>query len=89
MFDETKAQTKICSRCGEEKPATKKYFSPIKTGRFGIMGECKICRALKAKEYRRNNPEKVRLSEQKRDKEKRGAVMQRPAYPPETGTAPD
>lgn len=39
--------TKVCSRCGQEKPLTE--FSPNKTCKDGHIGQCKKCNA----EYKR------------------------------------
>lgn len=34
-------QTKVCSRCKEEKPVSE--FSKHKNGKYGVNGQCKIC----------------------------------------------
>ena len=32
-----------CSSCNKEYPATKEYFYPAKTGKYGLKGKCKKC----------------------------------------------
>lgn len=39
-----KGRQKQCSKCLEMKPATKKYFSPNKKGKFGLHARCRNCR---------------------------------------------
>ena len=36
-------QTKVCTKCGEEKPATTEYFFKDKRGKYGIAARCKEC----------------------------------------------
>jgi len=35
--------TKICTKCGEEKPATTEYFYRLKTVKSGLMARCAVC----------------------------------------------
>ena len=35
--------TKVCSKCGECKPATAEFFQRQKGGKFGLRGSCKGC----------------------------------------------
>lgn len=60
---------KICTKCGEEFPATTEFFCKQKTGRFGLQAECKVCHrkyykdnkeryAATNKKWRKNNKEK-------------------------------
>ena len=39
--------TKICTTCGREFPATLEYFHKSKTGKYGLLAECKFCVAEK------------------------------------------
>jgi hypothetical protein len=54
---------KICSKCKEEKEVCE--FSIDKTKKDGYMSWCKICRKIKEKKYREQNPEKVKLRRKK------------------------
>ena len=51
--------TKVCSRCGEEKPLTSEYFHKYKPSKDGLRAACKECRKLETKEYYENNKEQV------------------------------
>lgn len=50
-------EMKICTKCGEEKPATLEFFNKRKGG---ITGVCKICRNARIREIYSNNPKKFR-----------------------------
>ncbi|HUX80303.1 MAG TPA: hypothetical protein VMW10_11275 [Alphaproteobacteria bacterium] len=44
--------TKVCTKCGEEFPATTEYFNRSKKGcKLGLRGHCKICQGREGKEY--------------------------------------
>lgn len=62
--------TKKCTKCGEEKPATKEYFYADKQFPSGIRGICKSCSgkhysehkeeiSLQRKEHYRNNQDRI------------------------------
>jgi len=51
--------TKICTKCGIEYPATLEYFGKAKGGKFGRKAICRICETSKHKIYRENNKEKI------------------------------
>jgi len=53
---------KVCTKCNEEKPATKEYFDAQKGGRFGLASACKVCRNDRARAWRRKNPDKARAA---------------------------
>jgi len=54
-------KTKVCSKCGEEKPLTSEYFHPRKSGSLdGFRGQCRICIEDKKKKWREENPDKVK-----------------------------
>lgn len=59
-------ETKICTKCGEEKPATLEYWSKHKTGKGGLKSYCKGCKKAHDKEYRKINSELLRQKD--RDK---------------------
>ena len=52
-------ETKICSTCGKNKDVCE--FSRKTKSIDGLMGDCKLCRSYKEKQYRINNTDKVRL----------------------------
>lgn len=52
--------TKICTICSIEKPATFEYFYKSKYGKGGIDSRCKECHAIKAKKYYQENQEKMK-----------------------------
>ena len=47
--------TKICNKCGEEKPATTDYFRKAKANKDGLRGQCKDCIKEYEKQYRQEN----------------------------------
>lgn len=50
--------TKICSQCGEEKPATTEYFNKWARSKCGIRAYCKMCEKEYNREYYKKNAEK-------------------------------
>lgn len=42
--NEEMGKWKVCSRCGEAKPAHKYFFNKNKDGKFGLQSRCKECR---------------------------------------------
>lgn len=50
---EEKIKTKICSHCGENKPATKQYFL-ISSNRQGLTAICRGCKREQTKKYHYN-----------------------------------
>lgn len=40
-----------CTKCGKRLPATEEYFYKSRTGKYGVMAECKECRNRKTWEY--------------------------------------
>lgn len=57
--------TKICSRCGEEKPRTKEYFYRSSTGRDGLYARCKDCQNALTRQWAVDNPDKRRENEKR------------------------
>ena len=43
-------ETKICSRCEQEMPATREYFSPSNKWRYKLESWCKKCKAAAQRE---------------------------------------
>lgn len=84
-------ELKRCTKCKREYPATNEYFRNQKRTLDGFSTQCKIClhesemphrakRAEKARQYRREHPERVRKNEQKRywkDPEKRRNICRK------------
>jgi hypothetical protein len=56
-------ETKICTKCNEEKMVC--YFGFHKRSKDGKRGSCKECESKKIKEWRQNNPEKLKLQKQR------------------------
>lgn len=52
------SQIKTCTKCKIEKPVD--MFRKEKTGRFGVVSQCKVCKKILDKEYRDANIEKCR-----------------------------
>lgn len=55
-------ENKTCTKCKIEFPATIEYFTPSKRYKHGMTSSCKICRKEYAQIYRKENPEKVKKS---------------------------
>ncbi len=45
-------ETKICTKCHKEYPATTEYFYKCSWGKNGLNSSCKKCRIAASKEYR-------------------------------------
>ena len=52
--------TKKCTKCGNELPATVEYFYRHTQKKDGLSPECKECTKQRSKRYREANPEKAR-----------------------------
>lgn len=57
--------TKICTKCGKELPATNEYFHKMSSTKDGLKPRCKVCRNLYSQEYHKLNRE--RINEYNRD----------------------
>jgi hypothetical protein len=56
-------KTKVCSKCNIEKSVEE--FGKSKSSKDGLYPSCKVCVNERLKKYRKENPEKVRLSKKK------------------------
>jgi hypothetical protein len=56
-------ETKICSKCKEEKKVCEYYLDKQK--KDGLSSDCKICRNKRVKEYKEKNPNKIKEQKQK------------------------
>lgn len=66
-FDEM--ELRICTKCGEAKPATAEYFFRHKGHRAGLESRCKVCSSAATTKWRRENPEKIIAATAKWEKE--------------------
>ncbi len=52
-----KMETKVCTKCGEEKPATREYYTKKSSSKDGLATECKTCKKKRDKDhYEANKP---------------------------------
>jgi len=70
-------KTKVCTKCGEEKPATTEFFYKAKLGKYGLQATCKKCKRElfrdSRKAYREKHKEyykKLRKAYYEKNKEK-------------------
>lgn len=54
---------KTCSKCNIEKSISK--FNKHKTGKYGVRGDCKLCRKIYNKEYSEMNKEIIKKQKKK------------------------
>jgi len=52
-------KTRVCTKCGGEKPETDEYFYRNKRSRGGLNTICKVCCNKKTRKWQAENPEKV------------------------------
>ena len=66
---------KKCTKCGEEKPATREYFTCGK--KHDILGAvCKACAAKKMREYRKKNPDADKKAQKRWRTKNRGHLRE-------------
>ena len=53
-------ETKVCTKCGEEKPATKEFFFRQKKRPDGLNTQCKDCKNEYSRKYDKENREHIR-----------------------------
>lgn len=58
-------KTKICIKCSKTLPATSEYFRSRKNNKDGLRNECKKCYNKYAREYKKNNADKIKNSKKK------------------------
>ncbi len=58
-------ETKTCTKCGRELPATIEYFGRSSHSKDGFGSWCKGCKALSDKLYRQKNKEKIAARQKK------------------------
>lgn len=71
-----KVLTKICSKCGEEKPATTEYFGKAKRNKDGLRGQCKDCMKEYRKQYYKKNKEEEKESHKQYYKENKEKIKE-------------
>ena len=69
--------TKKCSKCGQELPATNEYFFSTKKNKDGFFGQCKLCVAEYQKQYRTNNKEYIAKCKKQYRAEHKGPTDER------------
>lgn len=50
---------KKCSRCGQEKPATREFFVPHKGCRGGVAGTCRACSTSYSRAWKKRNAPEI------------------------------
>ena len=53
-------KTRVCTKCGGEKPETVEYFHRNKNNRVGLYTICKECKNKACRRWHAENPEKAR-----------------------------
>ena len=53
-------KTRVCTKCGEEKPETTEYFHRAKNRRDGLYTICKECKEKAVRKWQAENYEKVK-----------------------------
>lgn len=51
---------KLCTKCGENLPATTEYFSNHKSHKDGLSSHCKKCKNESARQYKKNNHNRIK-----------------------------
>lgn len=52
-------KTKICAKCGQEKPATTEYWHKFKDCKYGLHSQCKECKNKDNAKWREGNKESI------------------------------
>ena len=68
---------KKCTKCGEEKPATKEFFWKNPRSKDGLQYKCKQCETKRVTEYDKRNPEKKRQRNKNVNRTKRKSSWKR------------
>lgn len=75
-------KTKVCTKCGEEFPATIEFFYKEKFGKFGLRSNCIKCHSLYNKKYSQTEKgrEVYRRSNRKYSKTEKGKKVHKKAH---------
>lgn len=68
-------ETRICTKCGKELPATNEYFGKAKLGKYGLKSQCKECHNALGREYKEKHREAEMIYGRKRRKENRENIL--------------
>lgn len=61
--------TKVCTKCGIEYPATTEYFHKKSCGKYGLRADCKICNCKRAMmNYNKNREKRLKNMKEYREK---------------------
>ena len=69
--------TKVCTKCGNEYPATREYFYADSRGKYGLQAWCRKCHCAHRNAYRADHPELVKEQWRKYSEENRERERQR------------
>ena len=69
-------ETKVCTKCGEEKPATTEFFYKLKRGYLGLEAQCKVCRKAYKKRWREEHKEEIAEQNKRYHKNQPAAIYQ-------------
>ena len=58
-------ETKVCTKCKQEYPATLEFWSKATYAKDGFYSSCKKCKNETDKKYRKKNPEKIKENNKK------------------------
>lgn len=70
-------QTKVCTKCGKELPATKEFFYVCNERNFCLRSRCKNCCAKQTKLYYQENKEKTLKQQKKYYMKNKNEVLER------------
>ncbi len=79
-------EIRVCTKCGEEKPATKEFFYKREGGRLGLRADCKVCCCSRVRRYHKENKETIaakakRYYEKNREKHNAHSKRYREEHP--------
>lgn len=66
-------ETRTCTKCHRELPATREYFAPSKLGSQGLRADCRECRVATpgstvSRSQRKRKPIEITLSDEARER---------------------
>ena len=62
MSDYDSTLSKTCTTCGRDLPATTEFFHRSKTGKYGLVAECKGCRKGSSRSYYLLNQDRIKAA---------------------------